>query len=363
MLLWLLFILAIYAPYFIWAHKTHLGWMKKEARSIKASEYEQAHLSIVIPFRNEEGTINLLLTQLINQLPEDSLSEIILVNDHSTDSGVQEVNELLPKNDSRFRLIHSEEEGKKNALTAGISVAMHDWIISLDADVELPDQWFNFIFKVCASAETDMIILPVEIYPTPKFFQKIEALEFAVLQGITFSYAQKQEAFLANGAHLAFKKQAFEELNGYASHAHLTSGDDVFLLEQMQFSANHSVGYSYYSDMSVATAANGSFMKLLHQKARWGNKTFKFKSKAAKRTGLLIIAANLGLFVLLFSGHWNLLLLGFMLKSVCDLYLVFFPLTARSRKTLLKYIPIFMVVYPFYITFVGVLTLILKPTW
>ncbi|MFK7756839.1 MAG: glycosyltransferase [Flavobacteriales bacterium] len=363
MVVWLLFILAIYAPYLMWAQRTHLGWQQKDQHSIKASEYHQVAVSIIIPFRNESGVIEPLIHQLLREVPMDSNSEIILIDDHSTDDGEHRVAELLPEHDTRFKLFKSKGKGKKQALTTGINLAANSWIISLDADVELPAQWFEFITKVCANTTEDLIILPVEIYPTPRFFQKIEALEFTVLQGITFSYAQQRKAFLANGAHMAFKKQAFQDLNGYDSHAHLASGDDVFFLEQVQLSPNHSAGFSYYSDMAVATPSNPSFLHLLHQKARWASKTMAFKSKEIKRMGVLILAANLGLFALLFSGSWRIFLLGFLVKSICDLYLVLFPLTWRSRKTLSKYIPIFMVVYPFYITFVGVATLILKPKW
>ncbi len=363
MILWLLFILAIYAPYFMWANKTHTGWLSKDENSIKVKGDEQVDISIVIPFRNEDGVIQILLEQLIKELPDSLQSEVILINDHSTDSGVESIQDLLPPSDSRFKLIHSEKEGKKHALSTGINAASNDWIISLDADVVLPNKWFDFISQVCATAETDMVILPVELYPTPKLFQKIEALEFTVLQGITFSYAQQKKAFLANGAHLAFRKQAFIDFNGYSAHEHMASGDDVFLLEQIQQSPTHSVGYSYYADMSVTTTPNRSLLQLLHQKARWGSKTFKFKSKETKTIGLLILVANLGLFALIFSQDWKIFFLGFFIKSICDLYLVVFPLTVRSRKTLLKYIPLFMVVYPFYIIFVSVATLFLKPKW
>jgi hypothetical protein len=77
----------------------------------------------------------------------------------------------------------------------------------------------------------------------------------------------------------------------------------------------------------------------------------------------MVLAGNLALFPLFYSGSWRIFALGFFIKSACDLYLVLFPLTERSRKTLLKYIPVFMVVYPFYIIFVSVASLFLKPKW
>ena len=362
-MLWLLFILAIYAPYLFWADRTHKSFRKKMEGSIKAEGEIHQPLSIIIPFRNENGTVQKLVNQLLIQISGFENCEVILVNDHSTDGGEEAIGNLLPYKNVNFQLINAQKEGKKNALTEGIQLAKNDWIVTLDADISIPALWMDFVAKTCANAPTDMVILPVDIFPYPKFYQKIEALEFTVLQGITFGYAQQQKPILANGAHLAFKKKAFFDFSGYSSHEHMASGDDVFFMEQLQLSESHSVGYSYYHDMSVSTEPSSSFMQLLNQKIRWGSKTFKFKSNDVKRIGVLILTANLALFPLFYFGNWRIFALGFFIKSACDLYLVLFPLTARSRKTLLKYIPLFMVVYPFYITFVSVATLFLKPKW
>ena len=362
-MLWLLFILGIYAPYFFWADRTHKSFRKKMKGSIKSEGEIHQPVSIIIPFRNENGTIQKLINQLLIQISCFAKCEVILVNDHSTDGGEAALEGLISSKNINFHLIHAQKNGKKSAITEGIQLAKNEWIVTLDADVSLPDLWMSSITKTCENAPTDMVILPVDIFPFPKFYQKIEALEFTVLQGITFGYAQKQKPILANGAHLAFKKKAFFDFSGYYSHEHMASGDDVFFMEQLNLSEFHSVGYSYCHDMSVSTEPSSSFMQLLNQKIRWGSKTFKFKSNDVKRIGVMVLAANLALFPLLYSGNWRIFALGFFIKSACDLYLVLFPLTARSRKTLLKYIPHFMVVYPFYITFVCLATLFLKPKW
>ena len=363
MMLWLLFILAIYAPYFIWADRTHKSFRNKMEGSIKAEGDIHHPVSIIIPFRNENGTVQKLVNELLIQISGYDNCEVILVNDHSTDGGEEVLYQLISSETGPLQLINAKKEGKKNALTEGIQLAKNDWIVTLDADVSLPEMWMNLITKTCENAPTDMVILPVEIFPFPKFYQKIEALEFTVLQGITFGYAQQQKPILANGAHLAFKKKAFFDFIGYSSHNHMASGDDVFFMEQLQRSDSHSVGYSHYNDMSVSTAGSSSIIELIHQKVRWGSKTLQFKSNHVKRIGVLVLVANLAFVPLLFSGSWRIFALGFFIKSASDLYLVLFPLTARSRKTLLKYIPVFMVVYPFYIIFVSVVTLFFKPKW
>ena len=232
--------------------------------SIKGEGEIHQPVSIMIPFRNENGTVQKLVNQLLIQISGFENCEVILVNDHSTDGGEEAVGDLISSKNINFQLIHAQKDGKKNALTEGIQLAKNEWIVTLDADVSLPDLWMSFITKTCENAPTDMVILPVEIFPFPKFYQKIEALEFTVLQGITFGYAQQQKPILANGAHLAFKKKAFFDFSGYSSHERMASGDDVFFMEQLQLSESHPVGYSYYHDMSVSTAPIASFMKFLN---------------------------------------------------------------------------------------------------
>ena len=39
---------------------------------------------------------------------------------------------------------------------------------------------------------------------------------------------------MCNGANLAFTKQAYEAVNGYLNHLHISSGEDVFLLEDLK---------------------------------------------------------------------------------------------------------------------------------
>lgn len=362
MIFWIAFILLIYTPYLIWANKIHQGWIRSNENNIEATGINPVGISIIIPFRNESEIIQHLIDELVIQTKAIEEFEIILVNDHSTDNSSDLVEQLIQK-ETHFELLQSDGLGKKQALTIGINHAKHDWIVTLDADVSLPTNWTKYISRVCANANVDMIILPVQISPSQYLFQKIEALEFYAMQAITFGYASMNKSFLANGAHLAFRKKSFLELNGYQNHLHMSSGDDVFLLEQMMLSPRHQIGHSYYQDMIVSTYPSRSIIELIHQKIRWGSKSFKFKSEDAKKSGILIILGNVSLLILLFFGPWKILLLAFIVKALSDFYLVLFPIPKEKRKSLLIYIPLFMIIYPFYITFVGIASLLIKPRW
>lgn len=94
-------------------------------------------LSIVIPVLNEAENIELLLFQLKEVLDSiDKTSEIILVDDGSTDSSF-EILERLQKSDDRLRVIRFRRNfGQSAAFSAGFDFAQGNIIITLDADLQ-----------------------------------------------------------------------------------------------------------------------------------------------------------------------------------------------------------------------------------
>jgi len=333
--------------------------------SISPSKTLLEPLSIIIPFRNENTVIQNLVNALVSELDTYPNSELILVNDSSTDGG-KEALESSFSSEPQIRILESAEEGKKSALTTGINSAKNEWIITLDADITLPKNWMKSISGICATAEDDLLILPVQISNQNRLFQFVESLEFLVLQVITFYYAYLKRPFLCNGAHMAFKKSTFNSLNGYESHKHLSSGDDVFFLEQVIQSDNHTAGYSYSQDITVNTKPSESLKKFLYQKIRWAKKTGSFKSLEIVYLTAIIGLVNLILVALVFLGFWKGFLLGFLLKSflksLADLMILKGSFHSRNKK-LKSFLPFFMLIYPFYFTFVGIATLFINPTW
>jgi glycosyltransferase involved in cell wall biosynthesis len=116
-------------------------------------------LSIIIPARNEEKNIHACLASVINQSYPKELYEIIVVDDHSTDSTVQIVQsfkapniKLLPLKD----FIGKETNAyKKKGIEVAISQANGTLIITTDADCTAPENWLQTIahFAGCHKLE------------------------------------------------------------------------------------------------------------------------------------------------------------------------------------------------------------------
>ena len=96
-------------------------------------------LSVVIPMFNEEAVVPFLrnaVAQFMSELA--SGTEVILVNDGSTDSTLRDIVDWAEQ-DARVKVINlSRNFGHQIALTAGLDYATGDAIVTMDADLQDP---------------------------------------------------------------------------------------------------------------------------------------------------------------------------------------------------------------------------------
>lgn len=94
-------------------------------------------ISVIIPFYNAEKTILTSLESVKNQHGNYTF-EIIVINDGSTDTGKEKVENFIKKNPNlNIQLINQENKGVSSARNAGLKIAKGEYIALLDAD----DEW------------------------------------------------------------------------------------------------------------------------------------------------------------------------------------------------------------------------------
>ncbi len=86
---------------------------------------EHPRISVVIPARNESKNLYYILPHITEQV-----SEVILVDGHSTDDTIEIARQLLPE----IHIIEQTGKGKGDALQVGFAACTGDIIIMLDAD-------------------------------------------------------------------------------------------------------------------------------------------------------------------------------------------------------------------------------------
>ena len=117
-------------------------------------------LSIIIPVFNECKTIVLLLDKIKDvKLHENISKDIIIINDGSSDNTKDVILKYI--NENRFlniRLIsHDTNKGKGAAIHSGINLAIGDFLIIQDADLEYDPEEYNILLNPILNGKADVV--------------------------------------------------------------------------------------------------------------------------------------------------------------------------------------------------------------
>lgn len=116
-------------------------------------------LSVIIPVYNSEKTLKRCVDSLLNQDFQDV--EIILINDGSTDDSAEICKEYKEK-DIRVVYIDKPNGGVSSARNAGLKVAKGEYILFVDSDDYVLDNYFSVIEEII-SKKCDYAIFSVVI--------------------------------------------------------------------------------------------------------------------------------------------------------------------------------------------------------
>lgn len=113
-------------------------------------------ISVIVPVYNTEQYLKRCLDSIINQNFQDI--EIIIVNDSSTDNSLEIINEYL-KQDNRIILINKEKnEGLSAARNSGIEIAKGEYILHIDSDDWIEQNYFKEMYKFTIKNKADIVI-------------------------------------------------------------------------------------------------------------------------------------------------------------------------------------------------------------
>lgn len=110
-------------------------------------------VSIVTTAYNIEGYVEKCLTSLVSQTHKDI--EIIVVNDYSTDKTMEVVSKFT---DDRIKVInHSQNMGAGWARRTGISACTGDYVITVDGDDWLSEDFIEKLAKNAEETDADIV--------------------------------------------------------------------------------------------------------------------------------------------------------------------------------------------------------------
>jgi len=248
-------------------------WSATPDYSIPPSETIPLHLSIIMPARNEENTIGTCISSILKNIDSSPHKvELIIVNDHSDDKTVDIIEAFQ---DDRIKLLHLENflngnsvnAYKKLALGYALREADGKYILQVDADVILADDYLNTLTVAIQNTSADFIAAPVIFIPDDNAFGHFQSLDMMGMMAITAAGIHSKSWYMANGANMIYKKS----LATY-QESDIASGDDIYTIQNIASKTNSKVLFLKDKKAVVSTAVEPTLKSFARQRLRWGTK-------------------------------------------------------------------------------------------
>lgn len=249
-------------------------------------------VSVLVAAYNEASAIASTVSRLLDAGYPGAL-ELIVIDDGSTD-GTRDV--LRGFSDPRLRVIEAAHGGKAKALNAGLNIARHDIIISVDADTYLfKDAMTRIVERLQSDPETTTAVAGAVLVRNSRngFIARMQEWDYfhgiAAIKRVQSLY---HGTLVAQGAFSAYRKQALLDVGGWPS----VDGEDIVMTWAL-LARGDRIGYA--EDAIAFTNVPTTYRTFFHQRRRWSRgliEAFKTHPRVLVRPRLS------ALFV-----YWNLL--------------------------------------------------------
>ncbi len=254
----------------------------------KEPQKNSTFISVIIAARNEEKNIGACIDSIMKQTYPADLFEVIVADDHSTDSTAAIVTSYSQTN---IRLIKLSDftnnenlnSYKKKAIETAISLAKGNLIVTTDADCMVPPEWLKTIASYYENTGSVFIAAPVAYIDSlrsgtvfKKLLKIFQSLDFMTLQGITGASVYKKIHGMCNGANLAYEKKTFQEVGGFKGIDNIASGDDMLLMHKIQKVYPGKIAYLKSNNVIVQTQPAETIKEFINQRIRWASKADRY---------------------------------------------------------------------------------------
>ena len=250
--------------------------------------------SVLIPFRNEAQNLYELLDSLNRLNFSKNRFEVLFIDDHSEDNGLNILEKFKQNAHFSMRIISLEKPeayGKKQALTQGIKQSKYPWIVTLDADSIVPQNWLLSIDKILNETSAEFVTGPVFFRQQKGLLFQLQASEFMALQALTRA-SFNLRPLLSNGTNLVYSKSIFQQVSGFSGNLNISSGDDMFLMRKIWQHKKGALTYNNDWSGAVCTKASDSWRAYAAQQLRWMSKTSALKDPLLTLLAFIVLCTN-----------------------------------------------------------------------
>ncbi|TSC91508.1 MAG: type 12 methyltransferase [Parcubacteria group bacterium Licking1014_17] len=181
------------------------------ARPVLFNKIPNPSVSIIVPARNEVGTI----IDIVNELPQiGKNTEIIFIEGHSTDNTLDEIKKALAIKiqGKSIRYAVQDGKGKGDAVRKGFDMATGDILVIYDADMTVPPKEVEKFYRLIAEGCCDFANGSRLVYPMEK--QSMRTLNYIGNKffSIVFSWLLEQKIKDTLCGTKALWKRDYEEI-------------------------------------------------------------------------------------------------------------------------------------------------------
>ena len=335
------------------------GWSALKRPELKPRDFT-TKVTVMVAARNEEARINYTIEDILAQDYPKHLTEIIIVDDHSTDRTSEIISSYA---DRGVKLLKLNEEKplnsyKKKAIAKAIALSSGDLMVATDADCRMGSAWLSSIVNYYESNDLVMISSPVNFFEEKSLFELMQTLEFSFLIGIGAAFIGNGRASTCNGANFAYRKDVFYEVGGFTGIDELASGDDELLLQKVAVKYPDRIGFLKRREAIVYTHAKHTLKEFLQQRRRWASKSTKYKDKKVVALAVTIWLFNISLIVNAALSFYNihffkLFIIQFLLKYLFEAVFLLKVTSFFKRVSLIGLLVLVIPAHIIYIVYIG----------
>ncbi|GGI49930.1 glycosyl transferase [Mucilaginibacter galii] len=347
------------------------GWAALRSPKVKADPgILGTKVTLLIAARNEEENIRLTIEDILAQDFPKHLLEVIIVDDHSTDSTADIIRSYAPQGITLLQMNEAQKLNsyKKKAIAEAIKLSTGDLIVATDADCRMGPHWLSTVVSYYETEHPVMISSPVAYFQEKSFFERLQTLEFSYLIGIGASFIGNGRASTCNGANFCYRKDVFYEVGGFSGIDDLASGDDELLLQKVAERYPGRIGFLKSREAIVYTHAKPTLAEFMQQRRRWASKSTKYKDKSVVALAVGIWLFNLSLLVNAALSFYKLVFfevfaLQLLLKYIFEAAFLL-PITSFFKRSgLIVLLIILSPIHVLYFVYVGLIGNTSKYQW
>jgi cellulose synthase/poly-beta-1,6-N-acetylglucosamine synthase-like glycosyltransferase len=318
-------------------------------------------VSVIVPFRNEVSNLERIFDALQSQSYPNF--EVIFINDHSSDGSLKKIEMLgaKPREGLSLKVLNLiYKEGKKAAIAEGIAKSSGEIILTTDADCWFDKHWIQQMVQPFSEAAIQMVTGPV-VLEGKSFLQKCQRIEFGAIMVVSAVLVTAKRPAMANGANFAYRKSAFESVNGFEGIDQTPSGDDELLLMKISRKFKNAVFFSKSKTAIVHTYGVKSLHDLVQQRKRWASKW-----KIGNRFSTILTALLVYLFqivhlviigwIVVDESMASPLLMALGLKVLVEFFLIKDFFSSLKQKYSIVHFIALQTFYPFYVLYFGLVS-------